>query len=67
VVGYLMTEECADSGAIVVAGGGQVRRVQLFQSKGVQFGTPPTIAEVAGRWGEIMDMDGAVPGVNPVG
>lgn len=67
VVGYLMTEECADSGAIVVAGGGQVRRVQLFQSKGVQFGAPPTIAEVAGRWGEIMDMDGAVPGVNPVG
>jgi hypothetical protein len=62
-----MTEECADSGAIVVAGGGQVRRVQLFQSKGVQFGAPPTIAEVAGRWGEIMDMDGAVPGVNPVG
>jgi NAD(P)-dependent dehydrogenase (short-subunit alcohol dehydrogenase family) len=67
VVGYLLTEECADSGIIVVAGGGQVRRVQLFQSKGVQFGVTPTIAEVAESWAEITDMAGAVPGVNPVG
>jgi NAD(P)-dependent dehydrogenase (short-subunit alcohol dehydrogenase family) len=67
VVGYLMSEECTDSGAVIVAGGGQVHRVQLFMSKGVQFGEIPAVAGVAARWREIIDMSGSVPGVNPVG
>lgn len=67
VVGYLVSDECADTGTVVVAGGGQVHRVRLYQSKGVTFGEPPTIADVAERWSEITDMSGSAPGVNPVG
>jgi NAD(P)-dependent dehydrogenase (short-subunit alcohol dehydrogenase family) len=67
VIGYLMTEECAESGTVLVAGGGHVHMVQLFMSKGVQFGGIPAVADVAARWLEITDMDGSVPGINPVG
>jgi NAD(P)-dependent dehydrogenase (short-subunit alcohol dehydrogenase family) len=66
IVGYLLTDECTDSGSVVVAGGGQVHRVQLYQSRGVTFGVTPTIDQVAGCWSEITDMEGAVPGRNPV-
>lgn len=27
----------------------------------------PTVRQLASRWAEINDMDGAVPGTNPVG
>ncbi|MBH0776723.1 SDR family NAD(P)-dependent oxidoreductase [Nocardia bovistercoris] len=67
VVGYLMSEECSDSGTVVVAGGGQVHRVQYFQSKGFSFTETPSIDEIAANWSRITDMDAAVPGVNPVG
>ncbi|MFF7647163.1 SDR family NAD(P)-dependent oxidoreductase [Streptomyces canus] len=67
IVGYLLTDECTDSGTVVVAGGGQIHRVQLFQSAGVTFPTTPTIDDVAAQWARITDMTGAVPGVNPVG
>ncbi|AJE80448.1 short-chain dehydrogenase/reductase SDR [Streptomyces albus] len=67
VVGHLLTEECEDSGTVLVAGGGQVHRVQLFQSKGVTFDDVPTLQQVADRWKDITSMDGAVPGTNPVG
>jgi hypothetical protein len=67
VVGHLLSDECADTGMVLVAGGGQVHRVQYFQSKGVAFGGTPTIDEVGRRWAEITDMTGSVPGTNPVG
>jgi NAD(P)-dependent dehydrogenase (short-subunit alcohol dehydrogenase family) len=67
VVGYLLSDECADTGTVVVVGGGQVHRVQLFQNKGVTFGDVPSIPEVADRWHEVTDMSAAVPGTNPVG
>jgi NAD(P)-dependent dehydrogenase (short-subunit alcohol dehydrogenase family) len=67
IVGYLLTDECADTGSVVVAGGGQVHRVQLYRSTGVTFGDTPTIDQVAARWSEITNMGGAVPGTNPVG
>lgn len=67
VVGHLLSDELTDSGLVVSAGGGEVHRVRLYQSKGVTFGEVPTLGEVAGRWGEITDLDGAVPGTNPVG
>jgi len=66
VVGYLLSDECTDTGT-VVAGGGQVHWVQLFQSKGVTFSDVPTMAEVADRWAEVTAMSTAVPGTNPVG
>lgn len=67
IVGYLLTDECTDSGTVVVAGGGQVHRVQLFASAGVTFPATPSIDEVAVAWPRITDMTGAVPGTNPVG
>jgi NAD(P)-dependent dehydrogenase (short-subunit alcohol dehydrogenase family) len=67
IVGYLLTDECADTGTVVVAGGGQVNRVQLYQSRGVTFTEVPSVAEVARRWDEITSMDGALAGTNPVG
>ena len=67
VVGYLMTEECSDTGDVFVVGGGSVQRVQQFANKGASFAAPPTAAELAARWSEVVDMAGAEPGTNPVG
>jgi NAD(P)-dependent dehydrogenase (short-subunit alcohol dehydrogenase family) len=67
VVGYLVTDECTESGSVLVAGGGQVHRVKQFQTKGVTFADVPSIDQVGDRWSEIVDLDGAVPGSNPVG
>jgi NAD(P)-dependent dehydrogenase (short-subunit alcohol dehydrogenase family) len=67
VVGYLLTDESTETGSVLVAGGGQVHRVRQFQTKGVVFAEVPTIDQVADRWNEIVDLDGAVPGTNPVG
>ncbi|MCF7548586.1 SDR family NAD(P)-dependent oxidoreductase [Pseudonocardia sp. WMMC193] len=67
VVGHLLSDECTETGSVLVAGGGQVHRVRQFQTKGVTFADVPTIAEVGDRWAEIVDLDGAVPGANPVG
>lgn len=67
IVGYLLTDECADSGTVAVAGGGHVHRVRLYQSAGVTFAETPSIEEVAAHWSRITDMTEAVPGTNPVG
>jgi NAD(P)-dependent dehydrogenase (short-subunit alcohol dehydrogenase family) len=67
VVAYLLTEECAETGSVFVAGGGAVYRVAQFQNKGVRFAEPPSVGLVAERWSEIIDMSEAVPGTNPVG
>lgn len=67
VVAHLLSEECQDTGAVFVVGGGLVQRHALFQNKGVRFAEPPSVAEVAQRWGEITSLDEVTPGVNPVG
>ncbi|MCW2667581.1 MAG: serine/threonine protein kinase [Frankiales bacterium] len=67
VVGYLLTDECTETGSVLVAGGGQVHRVAQFSSQGVAFAEVPTIDDVAARWTEIVDLVGATPGANPVG
>lgn len=67
VVAHLLAEECQDSGAVFVVGGGLVQRHALFQNKGVRFAEPPSVDEVAQRWGEIASLDQVEPGVNPVG
>jgi NAD(P)-dependent dehydrogenase (short-subunit alcohol dehydrogenase family) len=67
VVGHLLSDECEETGSVLVAGGGQVHRVRQFQTKGVTFADVPTIGQVGDRWAEIVDLDGATPGVNPVG
>ncbi|BAW06273.1 serine/threonine protein kinase [Nocardia seriolae] len=67
VVGYLMSDECADTATVLVAGGGRVYRVRQFQNKGAVFVAPPSIDEVAAQWDRITDMSGAEPGANPLG
>ncbi|GAA4737124.1 SDR family NAD(P)-dependent oxidoreductase [Actinomycetospora chibensis] len=67
VVGHLLSDECTDSGSVVVVGGGQVHQVKQFMTKGVTFAEVPTLQQVTDRWSEITDLSGAVPGVNPVG
>lgn len=56
VVGYLCTEESADNGSVFVVGGGKVQRVALFENAGATFASPPSVDEVAARWGEIEDL-----------
>jgi NAD(P)-dependent dehydrogenase (short-subunit alcohol dehydrogenase family) len=67
VVGHLLSDECTDSGSVLVAGGGQVHRVAQFMTKGVTFSDVPSIEQVADRWSEVTDLSSAVPGMNPVG
>ncbi|MGV9664507.1 SDR family oxidoreductase [Nocardia niigatensis] len=67
VVGHLMSEDCTDSGMVLVVGGGSVQRVQLFANKSVFFSEVPTVDQVRENWSRITDMSDAQPGVNPAG
>jgi NAD(P)-dependent dehydrogenase (short-subunit alcohol dehydrogenase family) len=67
VVGYLLSEQCTDSGSVYVVGGGNIQRVAQFQNKGVTFSEPPTVDELTARWSEISDLSNVELGVNPVG
>jgi NAD(P)-dependent dehydrogenase (short-subunit alcohol dehydrogenase family) len=59
VVAYLCTEEVPDTASVFIAGGGKVHRAALFQNEGATFKTPPSVAELASRWGVIDDMSAA--------
>jgi NAD(P)-dependent dehydrogenase (short-subunit alcohol dehydrogenase family) len=59
VVAYLCTEECPDSAAVFVVGGGKVQRVALFQNEGANFEKPPSVQDVAAHWREISDLSNA--------
>jgi NAD(P)-dependent dehydrogenase (short-subunit alcohol dehydrogenase family) len=65
IVGYLLSDECNESGSVIFSAGGEVRRMAYFQSHGVTFDAPPSIGEVAAAWSAIVSMDDAVPAVNP--
>jgi NAD(P)-dependent dehydrogenase (short-subunit alcohol dehydrogenase family) len=65
-VGYLLSEENHDTGAVLVVGGGLVQRVAQFQNDGVTFPTPPSLGEITSRWPEISDMTNAKLGTSPV-
>jgi NAD(P)-dependent dehydrogenase (short-subunit alcohol dehydrogenase family) len=56
VVVYLASEECTETGEIILAGGGHYARVHYMQAKGVQFDHVPTVDDLAARWTQIMDM-----------
>ncbi len=58
----LASDECDLSGEIVLASGGHYARVRYQKSAGVDFDEVPTVEELAARWDELMDMDGAVDG-----
>jgi NAD(P)-dependent dehydrogenase (short-subunit alcohol dehydrogenase family) len=67
LVTHLLSDELSDTAGVYIVGGGQINRVQQFQNKGVTFASPPSVDEVAARWGEINDMSEAAPAKNPLG
>jgi NAD(P)-dependent dehydrogenase (short-subunit alcohol dehydrogenase family) len=67
VVGYLMSEQCTDTGCVYVVGGGNIQRVAQFQNKGVSFSEPPTVDELTEHWSEIADLTNVELGANPLG
>jgi hypothetical protein len=67
VVGYLMSEQCTDTGSVFVVGGGKVHRVAQFENKGVVFAEPPTVDQLTERWSEIVDLSVATKAANPLG
>jgi NAD(P)-dependent dehydrogenase (short-subunit alcohol dehydrogenase family) len=59
VVGYLCTEEVADTGSVFIVGGGKVQRTALFENDGATFDNPPSVDEVAAQWEAITDLSAA--------
>ncbi len=59
LVVHLASEECTDSGEVVLAGGGQYARVHYAQARGVHFDTVPGVEDLAAAWDRVMDMEGA--------
>jgi NAD(P)-dependent dehydrogenase (short-subunit alcohol dehydrogenase family) len=59
VVVHLASDECTDTGEIVLAGGGHYARVHYMQAKGHRFESIPSPEAIAEQWSTIMDMSGA--------
>jgi NAD(P)-dependent dehydrogenase (short-subunit alcohol dehydrogenase family) len=59
LVAHLCSDELADSGMIVLAGGGLYARVAYSQATGSQFTEVPTPEAIAEQWGTITDMTDA--------
>jgi NAD(P)-dependent dehydrogenase (short-subunit alcohol dehydrogenase family) len=66
VVAYLLSDK-AGSGDVVMAGGGEVKRVRLYESRGYRFDDVPSVDQVEAEWDAAMSWDGAMPAVNPAG
>lgn len=64
---HLASEECTETGEVILAGGGQYARVRLMQAQGTHFEKAPSVEDLAARWDQVMDMEGAQLGRNPVG
>ncbi|MGH8901606.1 MAG: SDR family oxidoreductase [Egibacteraceae bacterium] len=59
VVVHLASEECAETGAIILAGGGHYARVCYCQAEGARFDGIPTVEDLAAKWTQVTDMTGA--------
>jgi NAD(P)-dependent dehydrogenase (short-subunit alcohol dehydrogenase family) len=59
VVVHFASEECTDSGEVVLAGGGHYARVHYMQAKGFRFDGVPSVEDLAAKWSQIMDLEGA--------
>ena len=58
---HLASEDCTDSGSIILAAGGRYSRIQYFQSPGHEFDHLPSVDELAANWDKITDMSEAKP------
>jgi len=59
VVVWLASEECSDSGEVVMAGGGHYARVHYMTAPGTRFEAVPSVDDLAARWSQVMDMERA--------
>ena len=59
LVVHLASEECTDTGEVVLAGGGNYARVHYMQATGAQFSEVPSVDDLAAKWDQVMNMDGA--------
>ena len=59
LVVHFASDECTDTGEVVLAGGGQYARVHYMQAQGTRFESVPSVDDLAARWEQVMDMDGA--------
>ncbi len=62
-VAYLASEQCTDTGRIIVAGAGHFANVEMVESKGVDFPAADDVSPemLAEAWDGITDMAGAEP------
>jgi NAD(P)-dependent dehydrogenase (short-subunit alcohol dehydrogenase family) len=66
LVVHLASEECEDTGTIILASGGHYARIAFMQARGVEFDHVPTVEELSLAWTEIIDLTGSAPGRNPL-
>jgi NAD(P)-dependent dehydrogenase (short-subunit alcohol dehydrogenase family) len=66
LVVHLASEECDDTGTIILASGGHYARIAFMQARGVEFDHVPSVEDLSLAWREIMDLTGSAPGRNPL-
>jgi NAD(P)-dependent dehydrogenase (short-subunit alcohol dehydrogenase family) len=59
IVTYLCSESCQETSRIYIAGGGYYSRIAIVEGTGTVFDHVPTVEEIADRWSEIGDTEGA--------
>lgn len=64
---HLASDECTDTGTVVMAGGGTYARVAVMQAQGARFSEIPSPEQLANAWDSVTDLKGAAPGRNPLG
>jgi NAD(P)-dependent dehydrogenase (short-subunit alcohol dehydrogenase family) len=64
---YLASEACASSGMVISAGAGHYARAEMVMAPGVRWPYDADVSpeDIAGRWGEITDLNGAEPMMKP--
>jgi NAD(P)-dependent dehydrogenase (short-subunit alcohol dehydrogenase family) len=66
LVVHLASEECDDTGTIILASGGHYARIAFMQARGVEFDHVPSVEELSLAWPEIIDLTNSAPGRNPL-
>jgi NAD(P)-dependent dehydrogenase (short-subunit alcohol dehydrogenase family) len=62
LVAHLVSEECTTTGEVIHAAGGHYSRVHYMESRGANFAGAPSPQQLAEKWDEIVDMEGAALG-----
>ncbi|WP_181779271.1 SDR family oxidoreductase [Pseudonocardia pini] len=60
LVGYLVSDECTDTGRVYAVGGGYVSRVAVLEGQGAVFADVPSPERIRDSFDVINDLEGAV-------